>query len=171
MSTTMRWNISGAPLPFGFPFGAEIRAACAQRDFPPCFLGAIKWNETGNSRDPKQLQYGADPQTMLLPDGSNAGRGPFQLTSSWPENWEDPITSALYAVDDFLLPAVQQIRVQLGLSGDTLVRVAADCYNAGWGQMWAGHLGGDADWLTTGHNYGRRALAAYHSLIAGRMPT
>ncbi len=176
----MRWGISGAPVPSFVPFYAEIEAACSSYpdDFPPCFLAAIKLNETGYSTDPAEMQTGTWPGSdyLALPDGSGpdpnnpAGHGPFQLTASWPPNWRDPAASAKYALDTFLAPSVlYMLQSDPTLSGDALIKVAAVGYNAGPGRAWAAHLAGNVDAVST-NNYGLRAVTAFHALIEGRHP-
>lgn len=159
-------GISNAPLPAHFPFGDIIAAQCKEYAFYPCLVGAIKLNETGISTDPNELQAGTDPYTGLLPDGSNGGRGPMQLTSSYPVNWRDPATNIGYAIYHFLIPALREWEEML--QGDDLVRAIAASYNAGFGNAERGHLEGDVDRYTT-DRYGERALAHYHNLIGGRI--
>ena len=168
----MRWGVSGAPVPSFVPFAAEITAACAAYPggFPPCFLAAIKLNETEWSTDPAQLQDGANPTTLCLPDGSAAGVGPFQLTASYPANWRDPQASADYALRCFLAPAVQFFLDRVpGIGGVALVKCAAAAYNAGEGGAWTGYEEGNVDLLDT-NGYGARAVLNFETLVAGRRP-
>jgi hypothetical protein len=162
-----RNGIVATPLDLSLPIAKQINAACLTADFFPYVLFAIKKNESGNSIDGSMLQYGADPVTGLLPDGTNAGRGLFQLTSSWPPHWEDPYVSALYAIDEFLEPA--EMYWSNELQGNDLVRAIAAEYNAGRRQAIAGHEAGDIDRYTTNH-YAARALTTYLALLNGEVP-
>ncbi|MGB8265190.1 MAG: hypothetical protein WCE44_02590 [Candidatus Velthaea sp.] len=173
----MRNGISAGPLPqIWLPFAAEISQACvdatfgAVRTFSPLVAYAVKVNETGSSTDPAEIQGGADPNTLLMPDGSNAGRGIFQLTSSWPPNWQKPYANALYALENpgFLMEA-EQYWVQQGYVGEALVKLIAASFNAGIGGAQVGHDQGNCD-LNTTDNYGARAVAHYQALFAGRSP-
>lgn len=169
-----RWSISGAPIPAHLPFAHEITQACAAKNFPPCFAWAIKGNETALSTDPKQMQGGTWPGSDYLtnaagtgPDTSqNAGHGPYQLTAKWPSNWDDPLANALYAIENFLLPAVDFWTAN-GFSGDELVRAAAASYNAGPLTVWGWHVKyNDVDHATT-DRYGARCLQKYNALVNG----
>jgi len=166
----VRWGISAAPIPPQLPFAAEITAACAALPggFPPCFLYAIKLNETSLSDDAAEMQIGTVPGTDHLADGSNAGHGIFQLTSSWPSNWADPRANADYALRHYLLPAIAFFRDQIPtLVGSDLIRCAAAAYNAGEGGAWQGHVErGDVDAFDTDH-YGVRALTHFAWLLRG----
>jgi hypothetical protein len=167
-----RWGVSGAPVPAFVPFYAEITTACAEYPggFPPLFLAAIKCNETGDSHDPAEIQEGGDPHTLLLPDGSNAGVSPFQLTASYPTDWRDPLVAARYALRFFLAPAVQFFLDRVpGIGGDALVKCGAAAYNSGEGGAWSGYVRGNVDDFDT-DGYGARAVAAMHDLLDGRMP-
>lgn len=169
-SLGMIFGISGAALPAGFPFKQQIENVCASpaRNFPPCLVGAIKMNETGLGDDPAALEYGADPETGLLPNGDNAGHGIMQLTSSWPDpGWDNAWTNIAYAVDHFLIPAL--VAWKDSLQGDDLVRAIAASYNAGLGKARQGHCEGDVDKYTT-NDYGARALKEYTALAAGTIP-
>jgi hypothetical protein len=167
----MRNGLSGKRLPgyFGstpLPFVSAVESACLiPPTFSPLVTYAIKMNETGLSMDPTQVQDGADLSTMLMPDGSNAGRGIFQLTSSFPYDWRDPYANALYAIHNtgFMLDA-ESYWVRLGLQGDDLVRAIAASFNAGIGGAMAGHQAGDLDRYTT-DQYAARALTMYQQLL------
>jgi hypothetical protein len=176
-----RWGISGAALPEGFPFALEIANVCAAKDFPPCLVGAMKANETGASADPKIMQIGTWPGSDYLtnaagngPDPTqNAGHGPYQLTYSWPSNWDDPTASTAYAIDNFLQPAVD-FWVANKFGGDNLVKAVLASYNAGTNTVWGYHvkyndLDGVAPNCTT-DKYGARGLTAYTALVSGKLP-
>lgn len=172
----MRHQLLGAPLPsiLKLPFATEIERACeVAPTFSPLVAYAIKWCETGSSTDPARLQDGADPTTLLMPDGSNAGRGIMQLTSSFPTDWRDPNANALYAVEHFLLPAEWFWSNQYGLQGEELVRAIAAEYNAGRLGAEQGHAVSDVGLFTTfsdGLSYADRALLHYQNLEKGEMP-
>jgi hypothetical protein len=172
----VRHQLRGAPLPANLklPFTAEIERACeVAPTFSPLVAMAIKWCETGSSTDPARLQGGADPTTLLMPDGSNAGRGIFQLTSSFPANWRDPYENALYAVEHFLLPAESFWANQYGLQGEALVRAIGAEYNAGRLGAQQGHDLADIGLFTTfldGLSYADRCLLHYQNLEKGAMP-
>jgi hypothetical protein len=166
----MRYGISGAPVPSGLPFAAQVMAASATAGVPPCLVYAIKVNETGLGRVADVLQDGA-LSTGLMPDGSNAGHGIFQLTSSWPLTWADPQANANYAVRCFISPAIEFWNGVHGYTGDALVRCVAASFNAGVGAAWLWHVEyNNVDAFDTDH-YGARALKHYHDLILGKSPT
>lgn len=164
----MRWKISGLPLPVGFPFRNEITEACDRVDAPPCLVGAIKLNETGMSTNAAELQDGCVPGTEKMPDGSDAGHGIFQLSSSWPSDWNNPLANAVYAVRVFIVPAITFWYSAHGYTGDDLVRCVAASYNAGISAAWVGHLEGSVDAFTT-DDYAQRCLAHFQMLVAGRL--
>lgn len=170
-------GISGAPCPAAFPFSELIDELAAQQNFFPCVVAAIKWNETTSNTDPKEVQDGAiippgditlvDPESILMPDGSQAGLGLMQLTSSFPRDWYVDGVNIEYAIEHFLVADWHYWRGTF--KGDDLVRAIACSYNAGPGNATKGHLEGDLDKYTT-NRYGERALAAYQALIAGKIP-
>lgn len=167
------YGISASSLPDGFPFEHEIALACIERNWWPCLIGAVKLNETGLSTNPHELEEGANPITGLLPNGDNAGHGPMQLTAKWPADWFDPKANFLYAIDEYLAPAVS-FWVMKGLQGDALIKCVAASFNAGLQQAWKWHVDhSDVDYNTTrdgeGVPYGARALAHYHALLQGRI--
>lgn len=148
-------GISGESLPADFPYKTVIEEACGA-DFFPCLVGAIKMNETG-------LGCGLETEQCISGDG---GHGIMQLTSSYPDNWQEPLPNIDYAVDHFLRLAYEFWRPTL--QGSDLVRAIAATYNGGLGNAEAGHAEGDIDRYTT-NRYGDRALAHYEALIAGRI--
>jgi hypothetical protein len=167
-----RWGISSAPIPAFVPFYQEMTAACATYPggFPPCALAAIKYCESVDNADPALVQQGCDPVTLLMPDGSNAGRSPWQLTESWPQQWQDPWIASRYALTQFLAPSFQYMLFMDGsLSGLELVKLGCAGYNAGPGAAWAAHVAGNVDRATT-NNYGSRAVAYFTALLEGRNP-
>jgi len=149
----MKNGIVGEPLPNGLAYGVEIEAACDAHDFSPMLAYAIKMNETAAT----------DPPTIVSGDG---GHGIFQLTSSYPPNWADPAANAAYAVAHFLAPAYNYWAAR-GYNGDDLIKLVAATYNAGLGATITAHDAGDVDAATT-DDYGARAVANYHTLLAMR---
>ena len=158
----MRWGVSGALIPAGLPYQDIIRNACLPVDFPPCFAYAIAVNETIAG----QVRGAWNAASVISGDG---GHGLFQLTSWVPPDWEDPSRNAFYAVRDWLLPDAIRAFQELRVTGGDLVRVVAASFNAGWGNMMAGHRLGDVDTYTSDH-YAARVLANYERLIAGQSP-
>lgn len=153
----MRDGIDGAPLPAGFPYKDIIEQVCLDNGVAPCLVGAIKMNETG-------LGQGPGTENDISGDG---GHGIMQLTSSFPDNWQDPTANISYAVEHFIVPAWADWDETL--QGDDLVRAIAATYNAGYGSAYAGHVKGNVDLYST-DNYGARCLAKYTALIGGTIP-
>lgn len=151
----MRNGLAAGPLPKDLPFADAIESACEAADFSPLVAYAIKINETGLD----------DPPTIVSGDG---GHGLFQLTSSFPDDWADPHANAVYAVQNFMLPA-EAFWVKIGMQGDDLVRCIAAEFNAGRQGAFQGHLRGDVDLFTT-NRYGSRALSHYQDLVKGITP-
>lgn len=164
----MRDGISGHLCPNGVPFAGIINTESLAADFFPCLVAAIKLNETGLGTNAACLQDGANPATGLMPDGSNAGHGIMQLTSSWPSDWNTPDGNIRYAITQYLVPAYEAWRGKL--QGSDLVRAIAATYNAGYGNALRGHEEyGNVDQFTT-NGYGSRALANYVALVGGTVP-
>lgn len=147
-----RNGIVGTPLDLAFPFSQQINAACAAADWFPYVAYAIKWNETANL---------PDAATIISDDG---GHGLFQLTSSFPSEWQDAYVNALYAIQNFLAPA--ETYWATTLQGDDLIRAIAAEFNAGRAQAIEGHEKGDLDLYTT-NDYAARCLVNYHKLLDG----
>jgi hypothetical protein len=168
----MIWGISGSPVDEGLPFGREANLVGVKCEFPPCWLYGHGWIETiaeyGLSAATR-LQNGADPATGLMPDGSNAGHGIMQLTSSWPPNWEDSAANFVYAVDNFLMPAVKYWHGLYGYAGSTLVLLCAATFNEGLDAAKSDHAAGNVDAGTT-NEYGHRVVSAMEQLLAGMPP-
>lgn len=151
----MRNGISAKPVDESLPYAEEINTACQVGGFSPLVAYAVKWNET------------ADLPNAATVVSADDGHGLFQLTASWPSGWRDPYTNALYAVDNFLVPA--ETYWAPIVQGEDLVRCIAAEFNAGRSNAIAGHQNGDVDKYTT-NDYGRRALATYHKLLSGVAP-
>ncbi len=152
----MRNGIGAGPLPDGLLYREPITQACAAPPtFSPLVAYAIATIETIGGE-----QAGSwDAATIVSADG---GHGLFQLTSSFPSTWEDPLANADYAVVHFLYPA-EVFWAEKGFQGDDLVRCIAAEFNAGRGGAEQGHAEGDVDKFTTNH-YAARALAHYTAL-------
>ncbi len=148
----MKNGIVGGPLPAGLPYGVQIEAACDGNGFSPLLAYAIKINETGLPSDP--------PDTV----SGDGGHGLFQLTSSYPPDWADPFANASYAITQFLAPAYAYWAAQ-GYIGDQLIKLVAATFNEGISAAIEAHVAGDVDAGTT-NDYGARAVANYHMLLA-----
>lgn len=157
----MKDGISGTHLPPNFPFGITMSMIASSKGFFPPLVGAIAWEETLKVLTP------AEAVGYISGDG---GHGVFQLTDSWPENWQNVSASCDWAIDKFLMPAYTAWTEKTDLKGGKLVQCIAATYNAGWGQAWDGHLAGNVDMWTTGHDYGERVLADYEHLVSGIIP-
>jgi hypothetical protein len=146
----MQFGISGGPLPAGLPFGDVIEQVSDALNFSPI------------------LAYDgpSDPPTVVSDDG---GHGLFQLTSSYPSDWAEPVPNTTYAIEHFLEPALTFWSGQ-GYEGDPLIKLVAAEFNSGRSNTVAGHEQGDCDLYTT-HNYGARCVAGYHELLARKNAT
>jgi hypothetical protein len=151
----MRDNVSGTPVPSGFPYSTLINQIAAANNVAPCLVAAIKINETGLN----------DPPDIVSGDG---GHGLWQLTSSYPSDWADPEANCTYAVQNFIVPA-WEYWAGCGQTGEALVKCIAAEFNGGRGNAQAGFDEGNVDAYTT-NNYGARAVANFQSLISGQIP-
>jgi hypothetical protein len=151
----MRNGIAGTALDLAYSYALPINESCRQNDWYPYLVKAIQWNET-NGRP--------DALTVISDDG---GHGLMQLTSSVPVSWESAFVNVSYAITEFLKPA-ETYWVNSGLQGDYLIRAIGAEYNAGRTQAIDGHEEGNVDKYTTGGDYGARALASYHKILAGQ---
>lgn len=159
----MLYGISGSPLPSGLKYGSQISAACVHEDMPPCLIYAIAWRETLSVDGTPEC-----PNAVTFIAGDN-GHGIMQLTSSWPDDWNDPIGNITYAIDEFILPAIRYWHGLQGYSGDTLILLVAATYNEGLGAAEKYHASGDVDAGTT-DEYGHAVLGFYQKLAAGLAP-
>jgi hypothetical protein len=159
-----QWGLSGAPIPSWLPYAKEINEACVELDAPPCAMYAIAWRETLSVADWIMHVYGKTAAEFISSDG---GHGVFQLTASVPDDWADAYANAKYAIAQFYDPAVKYW-LAAGYTGDTLFRLAADCFNEGLGNEELAHLEGNADKYTTGSDYGEDCVIIYENLINGR---
>ena len=148
----MIWGLSGAPCDPSKPYADAIEAAAEYTGFPPKWLYAIAWQET------IVLQVAGvwNAATIVSGDG---GHGLFQLTSSYPVNWQDPYTNAVYAVegDPMFLRGAAKYWFGRGYRGRELVKLASATFNAGLKNVLAGHADGDADEWDT-NKYGQRIV-------------
>lgn len=161
----MRDGISGAELASKHEYAAIVNQLAIGAGVAPLLVYAIRLNETSEGFPPDGLQGGADPKTGLMPDGSNAGHGVMQLTSSWPSDWEDPAANIGYAIEHFIAPAWKDWVGIFAIKGDDLIRCIAASYNAGFDAARKAHIAGDVDAVTT-DRYGDRALEHFHALLA-----
>ena len=164
----MIYGISGKSIPSNLPYAGPISQVCSANNFPPSLAYAVAQNETID-------EYG-DTAATRLQDGyttdpgydGTCGHGLFQLTSSGPPNWSDPLANAQWAItkSGFLMDAMNYWYNKYGLTGEALVKATAASFNAGIGGAEQGHLEhNDVDYFTTNH-YGERALQHYRELIA-----
>ena len=158
----MRYGISGVSIPKQLPYAATIQAPCLELGFPPCLAYAIAWRESISG----EVNGSWDAATVLSGDG---GHGLFQLTSTFPEGWDDEAINVRYALSNFLIPALHQF-ARRALRGDDLIRLVAASFNAGERAAWEAHLAGDCDLATTGNNYSTCVLASFDRLIKGESP-
>ena len=158
----MLYDISGVSIPKTLPYAAVIQAPCLELGFPPCLAYAIAWRESISG----EVSGSWNACTVLSGDG---GHGLFQLTSSFPDGWEDEDVNIRYALNTFLIPSLHQF-FRRGLVGDALVRLVAAAFNAGETAAWEAHLAGDCDIATTGNNYASSILSTFHRLIKGEPP-
>jgi hypothetical protein len=152
-----RDGVSGAPCPSAFPYADIINTLAVEFNVSPCLVAALKFNETG-------LGHGPESEQVISFDG---GHGLLQLTSSWPEDWQDPTANIRYAIEQYIIPAWNYWRNYV--QGGDLVRGIAATYNSGLGGAEAGHAEGNFD-LNTTNNYASRCFEAYHTLTEGGIP-
>ncbi|GAC1584006.1 MAG: hypothetical protein NVS3B7_19400 [Candidatus Elarobacter sp.] len=164
----MKWGLSGVPVPDTLRYAREITRAATDAQASPCALYAIAWRETlaGERSGWLRSAFGTDAAHVVSPDG---GHGIFQLTDSFPPNWQDPYTNAKYAAERFYDPYLA-LWINRGFSGPTLLKLAADDFNAGDRRVKLWHDLGNADGATTGGNYGTDVLVIFSNLLAGRDP-
>jgi hypothetical protein len=163
----MRWGISGAPIPqnLKLPYAEEIGDACLAANFPACFAYAIAWRETIRG----EVGGKWTAASVVSADG---GHGLFQLTSYVPTGWADPLTNAEAALQYWLLNNVNSLYDKYGLTGDDLVKAAADAFNRGYGAVSADVAAKrDPDTGSASGNYGSDVLDQYHKLVAGKSPS
>jgi hypothetical protein len=158
----MIYDISGRPIPKTLPYAATIQAPCVELGFSPCLAYAIAWRESISG----EVHGTWNAATVLSGDG---GHGLFQLTSTFPEGWDDENINVRYALSNFLIPALHQF-ARRGLRGEDLIRLVAASFNAGESAAWEAHLAGNVDLATTGNDYSTCVLASYGRLVKGEDP-
>lgn len=160
----MKWGIESGHISTDLPYAYPITEAAISEDVPLALLYAIAWHETISG------EVGGLWPSAALVVSDDGGHGLCQLTSSWPDDWQDPNANARYACDQYIIPAAEYWSKQCGYSGETLVKCIAATYNAGLGNAVAGHAHGDVDLYTT-DSYGEAVLAIYQKLIETGKPT
>jgi len=130
---------------------------------PPCLLYAIAWRESISGEVNGQWP---DAATVISGDG---GHGLMQLTSSWPDDWADPIPNVLYAIDEFVLPAIHYWHGLQRFAGDTLVLLVGATFNEGLSAAEKYHALGNVD-AGTSNSYGHAILGFSQKLSAGLAP-
>ena len=157
----MKDGIVSGTLPQDYLYAAPISYAATSHLTSVFLAYAIALNETIEGE--KAGLWNA--ATVVSPDG---GHGLFQLTSLIPYNWNDPLTNASWACEDYIVPAwAYWANAPYHLQGDDLVRAIAAEFNAGRGNAINGHREGDVGKYTTfsdGKSYADRALAHYQAL-------
>lgn len=154
--------MSGHPIPTGLPYATQVATACVPKNMPPCLLYAIAWRESIQG----EVNGSWTAATVVSGDG---GHGLCQLTSSYPSNWSDPTANVSYAIDRFVLPAIDYWHGLHQFTGDTLVLLVAATFNEGLGAAEKYHARGDVDAGTT-DEYGHGVLSIYRTLITGQRP-
>ena len=159
----MLYGISGAAIPGGLKYAHEITMACAARNVPPCMVYAMAWRESIS------LEVdGAIPSAATVVSG-DGGHGLLQLTASFPDNWAIPYDNTLYAIDEFILPAIRYWHGLQGYCGDTLALLVFATFNEGLSAAEKYHASGDVD-AGTSDEYGHGVLANLTKLVAGLAP-
>ena len=160
----MRWGIYSGHVNTDLPYSMEITASGTQNNVPIALLYAIAWHESIQG----EVNGSWTAATVISPDG---GHGCMQLTSSWPDDWQDPISNANWACVQYILPAAQfWTNPTYGFNGLVLVKCIAATYNAGIGGALAGHNNGNIDLYTT-DSYGARVQEIYEKIVATGRPT
>ena len=160
----MIYGLSGRAVSSALPYATPINVACMELGFSPPLAYAIAQRETIRG----QIGGLWDAATIVSTDD---GHGLFQLTSSWPAKWNDPLANARYAIGGWLVPSMHHYATVHGLAGDELVKAIADSFNAGDAVVCrACREGTDPDRATSGRDYGSDVLANYKRLVAGLAP-
>ncbi len=155
------YGLSGKSVPSSYLYADVINQAAISKGVSPIAMYAIAWRETLGVAGWIKATYGVDPADFISFDG---GHGVFQLTASYPPDWNDVLQNALYAIDDFYEPYLQDWLAR-GYTGTTLLQLAADDYNAGDTPVDIAHKAGRADSATTGGNYGSDVVLSYNNLL------
>ena len=97
---------------------------------------------------------------------ADEGHGLFQLTYSYPANWDDPQANALWAIDTFILPAwTFWCQPPYNFVGDSLVRAIAAEFNSGRNNAFAGHAAGNIGLYTSKRPDSRGNLLQYDQVV------
>lgn len=158
----MRWGIESGSIDPSLPYSQPILAASQYANFPVALLYAVAWRESIHGET-----CGLWPSACYV-TSDDGGHGLFQLTSSWPANWQTPEANARWACDMFLLPAVEYWHNK-GFEGDALAKLVVASFNAGIGGAERGHNEGDADKYTT-DGYAAAVLGFYKHIVATGRP-
>jgi hypothetical protein len=159
----MLYGIEGGPIPLRLPYAQPIQSGCQVFNFSPCLAYAIAWRETIRGE-----KAGLWPSAVNVVSG-DGGHGLFQLTSSWPSDWESINANIAYALSHFLVPTMHFF-AGAGQRGEALIRCIAAAFNEGTQTAYLDHLLGNVDIGTTGHDYASDVLAQYQRLIANEDP-
>lgn len=155
----MRDGITDGLIPAQYPYSKEIQSAATAYNVSAFLLYAIACNET-------IIGEVAGKWNAATVESADGGHGLFQLTSSYPDDWQDPQVNANYAATDFIVPLWKSC-VEIGFFGDDLVRAISAAFNAGFSGMMRGHEEqNNVDAFTT-DKYGLRALQIYAKLVTG----
>jgi hypothetical protein len=155
------YGISGATVPTDFPYAAIFnRLGQIFPTFPPMLLASIAWRETLSVMPPEAA--------ATCVSGDN-GHGVCQLTTSWPDSWQDPETNIRYAWVEYVQPAIRYWHGLMGYAGEPLVKLVAATYNEGLAAAITYHNEGNVDAGTT-NDYGNGVLQIYQSLVSTGKP-
>jgi len=158
----MQFGIEAGIIPSHLPYSSPIQEACQAADLSPALAYGIAFRESIRG----ELAGLWTAATVVSGDG---GYGLFQLTSSYPKNWDQPRANADWALSQFIKPALTFFSAQ-GLTGEALIRCIAAAFNAGLETAWEAHNNGNVDACTTGCDYAADVFAIYSAIIAGRTP-
>jgi len=167
----MRDGIISGLIPAQFPYADPIQRAAELHNVSAFVVYSIGEQETINGEQSGWLVAAYGPGTTAANVVSNdGGHGIFQLTSSYPQLWQDPYTNAEFACANFIAPAWEFWSGQpYNLVGDALVRAVAAEFNAGRGLALAGHLNhsnvGIWTTKTDGIQYDLMVLQNYHRFL------
>jgi len=155
----MRNGIEAASLSPALPYAAPINEACARLNATqsPLLCYAIAYRET-------IVEFGSGSAAVVSDDG---GHGLFQLTASFPDNWQSAYVNACYAIDEFITPA--EVFWAKEVQGEDLVRCIAAEFNAGRSAALRGHEEGNVDAYTT-NGYAEAVLGYYQNLVTRGAP-
>lgn len=159
----MEFGISGQPVPSNLPYSEVINYVCQKYNFSPCLAYAIAWREV------IVLEVNGTIENALTEVSPDGGHGLFQLTETWPVDWEDAASNTQFAVTFYLIPALTFWSQVEGLTGEDLVKCIAAEFNCGRGMALRGHKNGNVNLYTT-NNYASGVLANYDKLIIGEHP-